>query len=168
MKAKIATGVAAAAIAIATTFIAPWEGLKTRAYLDIVGVPTVCYGETRGVRMGDSYTAQECLNMLHEGVQDFYTKIDPCMPDDLPAKSQAAFTSLAYNIGVGKPGTWGKGFCSSRSIQTAFANRDYVRACNNIRLFNRAGGKVVRGLENRRIAEQKLCLQGLAESRQVK
>lgn len=163
MKTKIVTGVAAAAIAMATTFIAPWEGLKTRAYYDIVGVPTVCYGETRGVKITDSYTPQECLNMLNKGVQDFYVQIDPCMPDDLPAKSQAAFTSLAYNIGTGVPGKWGKGFCSSRAIQGAFAAKDYVRACNNIRLFNRAGGKVVRGLENRRVAEQKLCLQGLRE-----
>lgn len=172
MKAKIISGVAIAAISISTAFIAPWEGLRTKAYRDIVGVPTVCYGETRGVRMGDQYTKEQCLNMLQEGVQQFYAKIDPCMPNDLPAKSQAAFTSLAYNIGVGKQGVWGRGFCSSRSIQSAFAVKDYVRACNAILQFDkgRINGKLtkIRGLTNRRVAEHKLCLQGLTEGRTKK
>lgn len=165
MNPKVAGSVAAIAITLATTFIAPWEGMKTRAYRDIVGVPTVCYGETRGVKMGDTYTSAECLDMLEDGVEEFYTKIDPCMPDDLPAKAQAAFTSLAYNIGTGVKGKWGRGFCSSKSIQGAFARHDYKAACNAILQFNKAGGKVVRGLTNRRQAEHKLCLQGLAEAK---
>jgi lysozyme len=166
---KHLVGAGALVVTIATSVIAPWEGMKTRTYIDIVGVPTVCYGETRGVRMGDSYTPAQCLDMLEDRVQEFYVAIDPCMPDDLPAKSQAAFVSLAYNIGEGVKGKWGKGFCSSKSIQGAFARGDYKAACNAILQFNkgRINGKLVpiRGLTNRRTAEHKLCLQGLAEAK---
>ncbi|WP_412074125.1 glycoside hydrolase family protein [Tritonibacter mobilis] len=42
------------ALASALSFIGQWEGLRTKAYRDIVGVWTVCYGETKGVRRGDS------------------------------------------------------------------------------------------------------------------
>ncbi|MER5172677.1 glycoside hydrolase family protein, partial [Thioclava kandeliae] len=53
-----AAGVAgvAAAIALAITTIAPWEGRELRAYRDIVGIPTICFGETEGVKMGDVAT----------------------------------------------------------------------------------------------------------------
>lgn len=34
-------------------------------------------------------------------------------------------------------------------------------ACHALRLYNRAGGKVVRGLDDRRRAEEKFCLEGL-------
>ena len=50
---KKSAAVGAAAIAL----VAGWEGLRTKAYLDAVKVPTVCFGETRGVKLGDSYTA---------------------------------------------------------------------------------------------------------------
>ncbi|UIK07969.1 glycoside hydrolase family protein [Neorhizobium galegae] len=41
---KKGSTIAAAAVAL----VAAWEGAKTVAYKDIVGVPTVCFGETRG------------------------------------------------------------------------------------------------------------------------
>ena len=54
--------------ALAIGLVGAWEGLRTVAYRDIVGVPTVCFGETRGVEMGDEYTVEECQVMLGEGL----------------------------------------------------------------------------------------------------
>jgi lysozyme len=144
---------AAAAIAIATSFIAPWEGEELRAYRDIVGVPTICYGETRGVQIGDVATHAECQTMLAEGVAQFAEAIKPCLPATVPDKTRAAFISAAYNIGSA-------GFCGSSMSRKALAG-DMRGACDALLLWNKAGGRVVKGLVNRRTAERKLCLEGL-------
>lgn len=163
-KLKQAAAGFAVVVAFATTFIAPWEGLRRNAYLDVVGIPTVCYGETRNVKMGDKYTTAECEAMLRARVAEIAAAVDRCIPDDVPAKSRAMFYSLAYNIGPGDKRT-GKGFCYSKTIQSAFARHDYKAACDGLLLYNRAGGKVVAGLNNRRVAEHAVCLKGLVEGR---
>lgn len=153
MKKKVAAAAAALAVAAALPVVAKWEGLRLAPYYDIVGVKTVCYGETRGVE-DRIYTKAECDAMLAGGLEEFYAKIDPCMPDDVPPKAAGMFLSLAYNVGPGA-------FCKSQTLQSAFARKDYAAACRGINLFNKAGGKVVKGLVNRRAEEAKLCLDGL-------
>lgn len=150
---KRTTATAAAAVAIAAAFIAPWEGVEMKAYRDIVGVPTICYGETRGVKMGDTATLDECKTMLAKGVAEFAAGIAPCLPAALPDKTRAAFISASYNIGI-------KGFCGSSMSRKAMAG-DLRGACDALMLWNKAGGKVVRGLTRRRTAERSLCLEGL-------
>lgn len=146
---------AAGAIAIAIAFIAPREGEELRAYRDIVGVPTICYGETRGVQMGDTATHAECTTMLAEAVADFERQMRPCVPAGLPDKTRAAFLSFSYNLGA-------RILCVSPTMSKLIRARDIAGACNAMTKFNRAGGKVVRGLTRRREAEKALCLSGLA------
>ncbi len=153
MATKARTISAAAAIAVATVFIMPWEGRELRAYRDIVGVPTICYGETRGVKMGDTATPAECETQLAKAVAEFETAIRPCLPATLPHQTRAAFISAAYNIGAGA-------FCSSSMSRKAKAG-DLIGACQSLLLWNKAGGKEVRGLTRRRAAERDLCLEGL-------
>jgi len=144
---------AGGAITVAAAFIAPWEGVEMRAYRDIVGVPTICYGETRGVKMGDTATLAECQTMLAVAVGQFEAGIRPCLPKKLSDKTRASFISVAYNIGIGA-------FCKSSMSRRALAG-DMKGACDALLMWNKAGGKVVRGLTNRRNAERKLCLEGL-------
>lgn len=142
-------------LAAIVTFIGGWEGLRTVAYRDIVGVPTICFGETRGVKMGDSRTVEECRVMLGQGITEFAAAVDRCLtrPERIPDRTYAAFVSLAYNIGQGA-------FCGSTLAR--FANAGDLRgACDQILRWNRAGGKVVQGLVNRRKAEHEMCLEGL-------
>lgn len=153
MKKKVAAAAVALAVAAALPVVSKWEGLRLKPYYDIVGVKTVCYGETRGVQ-DRVYTKAECDAMLAGGLEEFYAKIDPCMPDDVPPKAAGMFLSLAYNVGPGA-------FCRSKTLQGAFARKDYVAACNGMKLFNKAGGRVVQGLVNRRAEEAKLCIAGL-------
>lgn len=129
--------------------------MKTEAYLDIVGVPTVCYGETCGVRLGQSYTRAECQTMLVEGLVDFETCMRRCLtaPDSIPDGAYVAFLSLSYNVGSGA-------FCGSTLVRKANAG-DLAGACRELPRWNRAGGHVVRGLTNRRAAEMKICLESL-------
>ena len=60
--------------------IKPWEGLRTTAYKDMVGVWTICYGETKGVKAGMSKTPAECSAMLSQRVvADYYTPLTKCV-----------------------------------------------------------------------------------------
>lgn len=150
---KSATGLAAA-----IALIGGWEGVRTIAYRDIVGVPTVCFGETRGVKMGDRYTMEECRAMLGDGIVEFEAGMRKCLtrPDAIPERSYVAFLSLSYNIGP-------KAFCGSSVAKNA--NAGNVRAaCDAIPLWNKAGGRVVQGLVNRRADERRICLSGLKEA----
>lgn len=142
---------------LAVGLVGGWEGMKTRAYADKFagGIPTVCFGETRGVKMGDQYTPDECRAMLGDALVEFEQGMRKCLtnPDRIPAKSYVAFLSLSYNIGTGA-------FCRS-SLARKLNAGDLRAACNELPKWNKAGGKVVKGLVNRRAEERKLCLQGL-------
>jgi lysozyme len=141
--------------ALAVAFVGGWEGMRLKAYRDIVDVPTVCFGETRGVKMGDQYTAEQCRAMLGDGLVEFEAGIRKCLvaPDRIPDKPYVAFLSLSYNIGQ-------KAFCGSTVARRANAG-DLRGACEAIPAWNKAGGRVVQGLVNRRAAERKMCLEGL-------
>ena len=155
IKKKISTGVTVAVIALATPFIAKWEGLETKAYKDIVGIPTVCYGETRGVKMGDTYTKEQCYAMLEKSVKEYYDGLTPYMTNpDIPVSVQASMLELAYNVGISAVG---------RSTMMRLANQGkYVEACNELGKWVKAGGRTVKGLENRRAdSKRNLCLRGL-------
>lgn len=143
-------------IAMATPFIAKWEGVRTEAYLDIVGVPTICFGDTHGVQIGDTATMPECVDRLEEDVQAFYAEISPCMTNKgIPLGVQASMLELAFNVGSGP-------VCRSTMMRKANVG-DYVGACNELRRWVKAGGQRIRGLENRRAdSKHALCLKGLA------
>lgn len=150
-KTRLTGAAAAAAIAL----VGVWEGLRLTAYPDIVGKPTVCYGETRGVHLGDRHTKSECGAMLLASLKRHEAGMRKCLkaPDRIPDKSYVAFVSLTYNIGVGA-------FCRSTAARRLNAG-DIRGACEAAAWFNKAGGRKVKGLVNRRAAERELCLEGL-------
>lgn len=142
----------AAAVPVAVYFIGPWEGLSRDPYTDIAGVRTVCYGETR-VEMR-RYSDAECLAMLNKAVEGFANQVLQCTPILANHPYQlAAATSLSYNIGIGA-------YCRSTAARL-FNSGDLRSGCNAMTLWNKAGGRVVQGLVNRRKAERELCLTGL-------
>lgn len=157
-----AAGATAAVLLSISALIKPWEGLETKAYQDIVGVWTACYGETQGIRPGDTFTPQQCdQKLLIRVTEDYYKPLTRCILgfETKPVGYQAAFISLAYNIGTGKPG--GKtGACNSTAARLSREGK-LEASCHAMTLFNKAGGRVVKGLQNRRQAELKVCLQGV-------
>ncbi|HHP7177414.1 TPA: glycoside hydrolase family protein, partial [Pseudomonas aeruginosa] len=52
------------AVAIASALVAAHEGRSLVAYVDPVGIPTICEGITAGVRLGDRATPQQCDALL--------------------------------------------------------------------------------------------------------
>jgi lysozyme len=142
----------ACAAAIVTPLVAGWEGKRNDPYPDIVAVQTVCYGETR-VPMR-RYSDAECDDMLAEALRGFVGDVLARNPELRERPHQlAAATSLAYNIGTAA--------YRRSSAARHFSKGRWREGCDTILLWNRAGGKVIRGLVNRRRAERAVCLEGL-------
>ena len=157
-KSRLAGAAGAGLLATLVAFTGAWEGKENVAYLDTLAtkpVWTVCYGETRGVKAGDRHTDAECQAMLAAGLLEFEQGMRACLtaPDALPAGVYVAFLDTTWNIGQGA-------FCGSSMARKANAG-DLEGACRSLRLWNKAGGRVVRGLTNRRVAAEKICLESL-------
>lgn len=133
------------------------EGVRLNAYKDVVGIPTVCFGETRNVKLGDKYTLEQCKSMLGDRIIEFETQMTSCLsnPTVIPDKSYAAFLSFTYNVGPGA-------FCSG-SVARWINKGNIPAACDAMRLYNKAGKppRIIKGLDNRRKEEQTLCLEGV-------
>ena len=150
-KGKLAAAIGAGAAALLIGVVSQFEGKSNDPYQDIVGVWTVCYGETQGQMK--HYTDDECRDKLARGLLRYALPVQQCAGlEDHPNQLVAA-SSLAYNIGT-------KGFCNSTAAKR-FKAHDYKGGCAAMLAWNRAGGKIVRGLDNRRRQEYKICMTGL-------
>lgn len=148
------------ALAIAAMLITAFESPGGQAVLHVYADPvshstpwTVCDGETAGIKPGQTFTAGQCDAMTAAQVKKVDAAVLACTRSDLPDNPRAAFDSLAWNIGT-------VAFCKSSIASEAKAGH-LREACNRIPLYNRAGGKVIPGLEARRGQEQQICLEGL-------
>jgi GH24 family phage-related lysozyme (muramidase) len=146
----------AIALALATAIAAPMEGLRQAAYFDPPGIPTICFGSTKGVKMGDFRTAPECRALLTKEMMYVVEAVDRCRPG-LPTNVLAAFSDAAYNIGeyiACDP----KRSTAARLLQSG----DYAGACEQLLRWDKArvGGiqVVLPGLTKRRQMEMDLCL----------
>jgi len=154
---KALVTVATVSIASAAAFTAKWEGLRTSAYVDPVGVWTVCYGETKGVQPGDKYSAAKCQEMLERELKLYGTALGECLAVEMPAGAAVAFLDWSYNIGTGAA-------CRSTLVRKANAG-DLFGACDELLRWDKAriNGRLqrLRGLTNRRRDEHSRCVQSL-------
>jgi GH24 family phage-related lysozyme (muramidase) len=145
----------AAFMAVAVPLVAKWEGKRNASYQDIVGVWTICYGHTRTAGPGQVKTDAECEALLaaelkeyREGLHRYFSQTT--LEKRLTPERDAAFTSLAFNVGISGAG---------KSTATRRLNAGNIAgACEALTWWNRAGGRVIRGLVNRRKEEKALCL----------
>lgn len=75
------------------------EGFSGDAYLDSAGIPTICYGETKGVRMGQKRSLSDCQKQLVESVGE-HAKALEGLPVSLPDVVVLGSIDMAYNVGV--------------------------------------------------------------------
>lgn len=148
---------------VSFNLISRWEGKRNAAYFDIVGVPTICYGHTRTVTADDvrnnrTMTDAQCRRLLVSEIAEYregwhgYLSAET-VAQRLTVKRDAAYTSLAFNVGIRGAG---------KSTATRRLNSgDVEGGCHAIGWWNKAGGRVVRGLVNRRSEEVALCLEGI-------
>lgn len=127
-------------------------------YLDIVGVRTACDGLTRGpggqsLKAGERFSEDQCNRMLEAELVDEAKHVMGCTPGLAPAghdHQRIAAILLAHNIG------WPR-FCRS-TAHARFNARNYAGACDAFLPWDKAGGRVVKGLHDRRMRERALCL----------
>jgi len=135
-----------------------WEGTRLVAYRDVVGIPTICTGSTRGVKMGMTKTQAECDALLRSELIEYRAAVQRGFSVEtityrLPPERDAAFADLGYNVG---PPT----------VRTSTATRrlnagNVPGACVAIGWFNKAGGRIWRGIVLRRNDDRALCRVGL-------
>lgn len=152
---KPVIGGIAASLLISVPLIAGGEGKSNDPYNDLVGVPTVCYGETR-VPMR-KYSDAECTAMLHKATSGFTNDVIKVTPGLQQYPYQlAAATSLAYNIGIGNYRT--------STVAKRFNSGNYTGACDAFMMWTKArvNGKLteIKGLVNRRKKEVAVCYKG--------
>jgi len=75
------------------------EGLSTKAYLDSAGVPTICYGETKGVRIGQTATITQCKQQLIQSGAEHARALDG-LPTSLTDVQILGAMDMAYNVGI--------------------------------------------------------------------
>jgi len=127
-----------------------FEGFRSQAYLDAVGVPTIGYGFTKGVQLGDLMTQDEADARLAQELGEFEAGVLKLCVRAPGANQAAAMSALAYNIGLAAF----KGSSVLREHNDGF----FALAADAFLLWNRAGGRVLPGLVKRRAAERKLYL----------
>lgn len=152
-------GLSAALVLAGASTVSYYEGVSNKAYLDPVGIWTICYGETKGVDKGDYKTDEECLDSLAEELTDHHKKMVMYIKTPISEKEEAAYLSFTYNVGVGA--------FSKSTLLNKLNSGDRVGACNQLLRWDKAGGKKLKGLTLRRQSENKLCLEGVQESNET-
>lgn len=153
---SVALGISLGAAELLVTTVAEHEGEVLTTYQGVVGINTVCFGDTDPAMAipGVTYTAEECIQSLSRQIVAHAKPMLRCVPGvEKSDQMTAAFGSLIFNIGESR-------FCSS-TVAKRFRAGDYRGACEAIPMWNKAGGKIVKGLAYRRKAEEALCLRGI-------
>lgn len=158
---KAIAGSTAIAMA-AAAFAGPWEGFEPVAKHERIDPPNVItygYGRTNyddpNLKAGDTITKEQARAFLATDLEHKYLPpIRSCIKnfDSMPLSRQVAFLDGSYNLGP-------KTICRSSMVRRLNSG-DVHGACNAFLLYDRANGRVIRGLERRREAERDLCLKG--------
>lgn len=137
-------------------FISGWEGKRNQAYLDSVRIPTIGIGFIRytlgsragqRVKLGDIMMDSEIEAEFKNQIKTYEDGVKAAVTVPLTQSQFNACVSLCYNIGVAA-------FARSTVVRR-LNERKYRAACEAFAMWNKAGGRVVQGLVNRRKAEQK-------------
>lgn len=137
--------------AVALVGIALHESYRGAAYLPTQNdVPTLGFGTTDGVNLGDKTTPERALVRLLADAGKFEQAVRRCAPVPMYQYEFDAYVSLTYNIGAGA-------FCGSTLARKLNAG-DYTGACKEILRWDKQAGKTLRGLTIRRRAEYALCI----------
>ena len=127
------------------------EGYSDQTIIPIKGdVPTIGFGSTKGVKLGDKTNPVAALQRAMRDIAGKETAVKKCVKVPLHQYEYDAYISLAYNIGTGA-------FCGSTLVKKLNIG-DYTGACNEILRWDRAQGRVVKGLTMRRQKEYNQCL----------
>ena len=136
-------------------FITKHEGLRLKPYLCPAKIPTIGYGNTyyldgkRVTLLDKDITKQEAFEMFKEIADRFAKRVDTLVTSNITQNQFNALVSFVYNIGTGN-------FASSTLLKKVNKNPDDLTIKDEFLKWNKAGGKVLNGLTNRRNEEADL------------
>ncbi len=123
------------------------EGLSLEAYEDCAGVPTIGYGHTKNVQMGDRISKYWAKELLKDDVRE----VEQQVLDLNVAQTQGQFDALVsftFNLGIGR-------LKSSTLLKVIREGGSKNAIKKEFKRWVYAGGKRLRGLELRREWEAK-------------
>ena len=115
------------------------------AYQDSVGVWTIGFGSTHGVKEGDHISLQNAEKLLQRELEDFQHYVESYsnrVGYYWNQQQVEALTSFIFNLGKGR-----------LNQLTQDGTRPNEVIADKMKLYFNAGGRKLRGLELRRIAE---------------
>jgi len=130
-------------------FITKHEGLSLKPYLCPAKIPTIGYGNTyylngkRVTLLDKEITKQEAFEMFKEIANRFAKRVDELVISELTQNQFNALVSFAYNVGTGN-------FSSSTLLKKINKNPNDLTLKAEFLRWNKASGKVLNGLTNRR------------------
>jgi len=129
------------------------EGLRLTSYRCSAGVWTIGYGHTSAagepkVEPGMTITKAEANRIFDKDIQNFAVGVERAINVPLSPAQFGACVSLAFNIGLG---------AFKKSSVLRFINKNQMtNASDAFLLWNKAGGKVLKGLVRRRAEEAEM------------
>ena len=130
------------------TLIKKFEGCKLEAYLDAVDVPTIAYGRTKDVKIGDICTQQQAEDWLEEELVEYEGYVNEAVKVELTQPQFDSLVSWTYNLGPSN--------LNRSSMLRVLNASDYDNVPEQIMRWNKAGGRVLAGLVRRREAEAEM------------
>ena len=131
--------------------IKEFEGLRLEAYRDSVGVPTIGYGHTHNVKMGDVITVETANRFLHEDASNAENCVTRSFKEiELTQGQYDALVSFTFNLGCGA--------LHKSTLRRKLLHGDAHGAANEFHKWCHAGHHVLAGLVKRRKEEQDLFL----------
>lgn len=128
-----------------------FEGCKLKTYRCSAGVLTIGYGHTgKDVTEGKVITQAEAEKLLEDDLKRFEAGVADLLKVKVTANQFSALVTFAYNIGLNA--------LSGSTLLKKLNAGDFTGASEQFLRWNRAGGKEVQGLTNRRTAERELFL----------
>ena len=133
--------------------IKQYEGYRTVPYRCPAGLVTVGYGHVlgNGVTLSESdnrkFTIGEIDELLRTDLARFERGVSRYCPVYLTQSQFDALVSFSFNLGLG---------VLQRSTLRQKINRGDAGAAKVILKYNMAGGRILKGLTNRRIAEYRM------------
>jgi lysozyme len=128
------------------------EGVIKRAYIDPVGVVTVCAGHTLTAKLGQVKTDQQCTDLLQQDTKFAEAGVKRVVKVPITQGQYDALVGLAFNVGVGN-------LARSTLVRKLNAG-ECLAAADQFLRWNRAGGQVLKGLTKRRVEERAKFIQG--------
>lgn len=130
--------------------IKSFEGLRLEAYLDSVNVPTIGYGHTRNVRLGQTITVEQAEAFLMEDIHEFELAIQRLVHINLTQNQFDALVSFTFNVGIGN--------LKKSTLLKKLNTGDIAGAANEFNKWVYAGKQKLKGLVKRRSKERLLFI----------